>query len=227
MRPVLPPYASLPPWMRRPQVAAAWRVLDKKRDVLAAKRALDLGLALLLLPATLPVMGAAAALVLVSSPGPAVFRQRRVTAGGRCFTIYKLRTMEQTSGSSLAVAGDSRVTPVGEMLRKYRVDELPQLFNILRGEMSFVGPRPELPELVACYTPDMLPTLLLPAGVTSPASLCFRDESKVLALGDSRELYLREILPAKMAYNLQYLAQVGVGTDLRLLLRTVCLVLRG
>lgn len=227
MRPLLPPPCRLPPSMRCPQVARAWRDLWQKRDILALKRALDLMGAALLLPAALPVMGAAALAIKAGSPGPVLFCQKRVTAGGRIFTIYKLRTMETGTGGPLTAAGDSRVTAAGRFLRRTRLDELPQLWNILRGEMSFVGPRPELPRYVRQYQPWMLPTLLVPAGITGSASLCFRREEEILALGDREQLYREEILPAKMAYNCQYVRTLSLREDGRILLRTLRLMTRG
>ena len=222
---LLPAYSRLPPWMRCPEVARSWRQLDRRRDTLALKRAFDLVGAAYLIPLTLPVVGAAALAIRLTSPGPVLFRQARVTAGGRLFTIYKLRTMAMGSGTALAAAGDRRVTPVGRALRRSRLDELPQLWNVLRGEMSFVGPRPELPCYVSRYRPWMLPALLVPAGITCPASLCFRKEEEVLALGDRETLYLEEILPAKMAYNCQYVENLSVKEDIRILLRTARMVL--
>ena len=227
MRPLLPPPCRLPPPMRCPQVKAAYRSLWRRRDILALKRALDLLGAALLLPAALPVVGAAALVIKADSPGPVFFCQRRVTAGGRLFTIYKLRTMAAGSGGPLTAAGDSRVTAVGRFLRRTRLDELPQLWNVLRGEMSFVGPRPELPRYVRRYEPWMLPALLVPAGITSSASLCFRREEEVLALGDRDRLYREEILPAKMAYNCQYIRDLSLREDGRIVARTLRLMAAG
>ncbi len=220
----LPPFSSLPPSMHNATVAAYYRRLQRRRGQLAAKRTLDLAVSLPLLALSLPLMGGIALAVSLESPGGPVFRQRRVTQGGKIFTIYKFRTMRAGSGHSHRLTG--QVTRVGEFLRTTRLDELPQLVNILRGEMSLVGPRPEVESFVKHYTPEMLATLLLPAGVTSRASIVFRNEAAMLPARNRQTFYIRHILPAKMRYNLDYLENFSILEDIGLLADT-CLSAMG
>ncbi len=222
-------YETLPSAMRCSEVRRCLEDLQRRRGALRAKRIFDFCAALLLLVLTLPLTLLIAAAVGVSSGGGVLFRQRRVTAGGREFFILKFRTMRPGAQSrgGLTTRDDPRITPVGRLLRGVRLDELPQLVNILRGEMSFVGARPELPEYVAYYTPEMLTTLLLPAGLTGPASLRFKDEARLLGQGDPHEIYIRQVLPVKMAYNIEYIRNFSFFGDIRLLLETAAVIFRG
>lgn len=222
-------YEALPAYMQCHEVRRCLQQLQKRRGALLTKRAFDLVMALLLLVMTLPFSLAIAAAVGLSSPGGVLFRQARVTTGGRVFYILKFRTMRPNAQrqGGLTTNNDPRITPVGRLLRGARLDELPQLVNILKGEMSFVGARPEIPEYVAHYTPEMLTTLLLPAGLTGPASLRFKDEARLLAQGDPEEIYIHQVLPAKMAYNIEYLHNFSFWGDIKLLFQTVIAIFRG
>jgi len=191
---------------------------------------MDLLAACLLLLLLFPFMLVIGIIVGVTSPGGVFFCQERVTAYGRHFRIIKFRTMAagaESRGSQVTTEGDSRVTGVGRFLRKVRLDELPQLLNIIKGDMSIVGTRPEVPRYVAAYTPEMLATLLLPAGVTSKASIEYKDEERLLSEGsDVDRIYVEQVLPAKMKYNLAYMMEYSLGKDLRLMLQTVVAVWR-
>lgn len=215
--------------MKTDETAPYYEVLARKRRQLVCKRAFDVIFSALLLVLLCPVMLVIGIAVRATSPGEAIFRQIRVTTYGKRFQIYKFRTMAAGApeqGSQVTVRGDARVTGIGKFLRKVRLDELPQLFNILRGDMSFVGTRPEVEKYVASYEPEMYATLLMPAGVTSTASIEYKDEEKMLAGGsDVDETYVNEILPAKMKYNLQYIREFSIGKDVLILVRTVLAVL--
>jgi len=220
-------YRRLPPPLHTPQARQAWQELNRKRGQLAIKRAFDLTAALGLMVLLAPVTGGIALAIASEGDGPILFRQQRVGRYGKPFVILKFRTMAVGSGArgSLSLKGDSRVTGVGRVLREYRLDEIPQLINVLRGEMSFVGPRPEVPEFVAHYTPEMLSTLLLPVGLTSRASIRFRNEAALLTGRDSRRVYLEQILPEKMACNLEYLHRFHLMEDIKILIDTLRCVL--
>jgi lipopolysaccharide/colanic/teichoic acid biosynthesis glycosyltransferase len=163
-------------------------------------------------------------LIKLDSEGPVFFRQERVTQYGRIFKIYKFRTMVENAqqlGTQVTVAEDARITRVGKVLRRYRMDEFPQLFNILAGDMTLVGTRPEVIKYVKCYTPEMYATLLLPAGLTSRTSIAYKDEDKLLTdAKDADKTYVEEILPVKMKYNLESLRRFGVMEDATVLWNT-------
>ncbi|MEG1809577.1 MAG: sugar transferase, partial [Oscillospiraceae bacterium] len=189
------------------------------------KRIFDIAVSALLIAVLSPLLLTLAVVVKIDSRGPVFYRQLRVTQNLRDFSIYKFRSMVANAdrlGGALTLDGDKRITRAGSVLRRTRLDELPQLFNILRGEMSFVGTRPEVREYVDCYTEEMYATLLLPAGVTSRASIEFIGESELLNdLSDADFVYVSEILPRKMKYNLEYLQRVGPSEDMKILLATV------
>ena len=216
-------YEQLPQWMKDSISRQAWLELDGKRWQLSMKRLMDLMGALGLLIILVPVTGGIVLALASQGDGPILFRQTRIGRYGKPFTILKFRTMSPGSQrkGGLSVAGDQRVTPLGRVLRRYRLDELPQLVNVLRGEMSLVGPRPELPEFVQAYTPQMRSTLLLPVGMTSRASIRFRDEAKYLSVQNSQEVYLKRILPEKMAWNVDYLKNFSLIEDIKILLETL------
>ncbi len=169
-----------------------------------------------------------AILIKLDSPGPAIFRQERLGKGGKPFAIYKFRTMvpnAESIGSQLTTGNDMRITRVGRFLRNSRLDELPQLLNILNGDMSFVGTRPEVPRYVARYTKEMLATLLLPAGVTSEASIRYKDEYKLLGQSENiDDTYVNQVLPGKMNYNLRAIEEFSVINELKTMVRTVLAV---
>ena len=156
--------------------------------------------------------------------GPVFYRSMRVGMGGKLFAIYKFRSMVQgadRAGGGLTVRGDRRVTGVGRVLRAYKLDELPQLFNVVKGDMSLVGARPENPEYVAKYNPEQRAILRFRPGITSPASLEYRNEEELLAGGDTETLYLEKILPHKLSIDLAYLSRRTVRSDLMVILQTI------
>jgi lipopolysaccharide/colanic/teichoic acid biosynthesis glycosyltransferase len=190
----------------------------------------------LVLPALLllsPILLLVGLCVKLTSRGPAVFVQQRVGRRGRPFRLYKFRSMRVApAGSGDLVTGrdDPRITPVGRWLRRTKMDELPQLWNVLRGDMSVVGPRPEVPRYVASYTPQQRQVLEVRPGITDPATLAFRDEEDLLAAvpADEREAYyLREVLPRKLELNRAYLERRGVWSDLHVIARTLAALLPG
>jgi len=194
----------------------------------ALKRCLDLVVAIVLLLVLSPVLAVAAIAVKCSGSGPIFFRQVRVGRGGKPFDILKLRTMRPTRspGPLITGAGDPRVTRVGRVLRRWKVDELPQLVNVLRGEMSFVGPRPEVPRYVNMFAEQYRELLAVRPGITDIASMAFRDEETLLGRSSNPEdLYVREILPRKLALSHAYVRRRSFGLDLRLIARTVAAIL--
>ena len=197
---------------------------------MSAKRALDVALALAALLATAPLLLLVAVAVRLDSPGPALFRQVRVGRGGRPFAMLKFRSMVQGAerlGGPLTVAGDARVTRVGRVLRELKLDELPQLLNVLAGQMSLVGPRPEVPRYVALYTPAQRRVLELLPGLTDPASLAYFDEAHLLAsFADPEQAYVSRVMPHKIELNLAYAARASAPADLRVLLRTLARLVR-
>jgi lipopolysaccharide/colanic/teichoic acid biosynthesis glycosyltransferase len=173
-------------------------------------------------------------LIKVNSPGPVLFKQKRVTTYGRIFKIYKFRTMvvnAESLGSKVTTKNDARVTSIGKTLRKFRLDELPQIFNVIGGSMSFVGTRPEVQKYVDLYEDEYYATLLLPAGITSLTSIKFKDEENLLsAIVDTEkidETYVKTILPQKMEYNLQYTKEFGFLSDIKIMFKTVKEVVAG
>ena len=190
-----------------------------------AKRAFDLTSAAAGLVILSPLFAAIAVAIKLDSEGPVFFRQERIGKGGVPFQIWKFRTMvadAERRGGVLTVGDDPRITEVGRRLRRLKLDELPQLLNVIAGEMSLVGPRPEVARYVATYTPRERPVLDLLPGITDPASIEFRDEGALLAAyPDPEGAYLREFVPRKAALNLEYAARATVGSDLGLVLRTV------
>jgi lipopolysaccharide/colanic/teichoic acid biosynthesis glycosyltransferase len=193
------------------------------------KRLLDVVLSVAGLVLLSPFFLIVFCLAKLCAPGPFLYRQERVGKGGRVFCILKFRTMTvdaDRNGPLITSAGDSRVTRFGQLLRRCKVDELPQLWNVLRGEMSLVGPRPEVPVYVAGYSAVQLRVLSVLPGITDLASLCYRDEELFLGRSNSPEqLYREVVLPHKLALNLEYLQRISLGSDLALLLKTLVLVL--
>lgn len=221
---------ELPEKMQNDEVRYYYDILCKKERALKAKRFFDFSLAMVLSILLLPIMVIIAIMIKTDSKGPVFYRQVRVTAWGRKFKIYKFRTMVQNAdkiGSQITSREDVRITKVGKWIRKVRLDEIPQLFNVLAGDMSFVGTRPEVPKYVVHYDNRMLATLLMPAGITSRASIEFKDEDVLLAgEEDIDEAYIRKVLPAKMAYNLKELECFSLLRDLYTMILTVFAVLR-
>ncbi len=202
----------------------------KARMLDAAKRSMDLVLCLAALPLALPLMAAIAVWVRLDSAGPALFRQQRVGRHGRLFHIHKFRTMRVRSsqaGPLITVAGDARVTRAGRWLRRTKLDELPQLLDVIRGNMSLVGPRPEVPRYMALY-PDEARRLILSVrpGVTDRATIEFRDEERLLAAaGDPERAYVEQVMPIKQRYYLDYVARRSLAGDVGILIDTLRAVL--
>lgn len=217
-------WADLPLDMQNQAVRPYYQALIRHKGSLVAKRFLDVLCAAILLLVLSPLMLVLAFWVTLDSPGGVFFMQKRVTAYGREFTIYKFRTMvdkAEQMGPAVTQEKDSRVTKAGRFLRKLRMDEMPQLLNILKGDMSFVGTRPESPRYVAQYTDEMKATLLLPAGLTSLASVKYKDEARLLdAAKDPDKTYIEEILPQKMKLNLQTIREFSLWSDILVFLRT-------
>ena len=222
-------WEDLPQEMRTEEVRPYYDLLRKKQGSLLCKRLFDILASLVLLVLLSPVMLILALAIRLDSPGEVLFRQVRVTRYGQEFRIFKFRTMvanAQQLGTQVTVQGDMRITRVGKLLRKCRLDELPQLLNILMGQMSFVGTRPEVPRYVRQYTPQMLATLLLPAGVTSQASIRYKDEDRLLdSSADPDRTYVEQVLPGKMEYNLNSLLDFSLWQDLKTMVQTVGAVL--
>lgn len=173
----------------------------------------------------LPALAAIGLAIRLTSRGPALFRQERVGKDGKPFQILKFRTMvaqAEEQGLKITVGDDPRVTPLGSFLRRFKLDELPQIINILKGEMSFVGPRPEVPRYVALYDEDQRRVLTIRPGVTDLASIKFRRESEILGRSeDPEKTYIEEIMPQKLAINLEYVDQASLSYDLKLIAMTV------
>lgn len=222
-------WEDLPAFMQTPEVRPYWDILNKKRGQLALKRAFDVtaGTALLLL--LCPPMAVIAVMIKKDSEGPVFYRQERVTSYGRHFRIHKFRTMVSNAdkiGSAVTVGNDSRITKVGAKLRGLRLDELPQVIDVIKGDMSFVGTRPEAVKYVEKYKPEYYATLLMPAGITSEASIRYKNEDKLLSAADDvDEVYLNDVLPDKMAWNLKSLKEFSFVGDLATMIRTVAAVL--
>lgn len=195
-----------------------------------SKRAFDLVAALLGLVLLSPLLVLIALWIKCDSAGPVLFLQQRVGRGGKLFTIYKFRTMRQrpVDGPQITVGVDPRVTRAGSVLRRYKLDELPQLLNVIQGTMSLVGPRPEVPRYVACY-PEPLRKLVLSVapGITDWASIHYKDENAVLArAADPERAYIDTVLPAKLDYYARYVRERSFGMDLRIILHTLAAILR-
>ncbi|HEP1810529.1 TPA: sugar transferase [Streptococcus suis] len=208
--------------------------IETRKFELFLKYTTDKLLALILLVLLSPVIIALSIWIKLDSKGPVFYRQERVTRYGRIFRIFKFRTMISDAdkvGSLVTVGQDNRITKVGHIIRKYRLDEVPQLFNVLTGDMSFVGVRPEVQKYVDHYTDEMLATLLLPAGITSPASIAYKDEDAVLEEYCSQgyspdEAYVQKVLPEKMKYNLEYIKNFGIVSDFKVMIDTVINVIK-
>lgn len=218
-------FNKLPAEFHNDEVRRYYRILKKKQGSIVLKRAFDLFVSLILLVFLIIPIAVIAVAVKAGSKGPVMFRQERVTKYGRRFKIFKFRTMvvnAESLGTQVTTNSDPRVTGIGRMLRKYRLDELPQIFNVISGSMSFVGTRPEVPRYVDMYEDKYYATLLLPAGITSLASIMYKDEEKLLASGeDADKVYIETILPEKMKYNLDYTEHFGFGSDIKLMFKTV------
>ena len=226
---MLKKWEDLPENIRTDAVRPYYDALKKKQGSLLLKRIFDVAVSAVMLLILAPVFLILAVAIKLDSPGPVFYRQVRVTRYGKEFRIFKFRSMVSDAdkkGSLVTVGNDSRITRVGKLIRKCRLDELCQLIDIFRGTMTFVGTRPEVPKYVAAYTPEMMATLLLPAGVTSEASILYKDEAELLdAAEDVDAVYIRDVLPGKMKYNLDALKNFSFFSDIATMFRTVFAVL--
>ena len=226
---ILKKWEELPENLRTDAVRPYYDLLAQRRGSLLLKRCFDVVVSALMLLVLSPVFLVLAIAIKLDSPGPVFYRQVRVTQYGEQFRIFKFRSMVSDAdkkGSLVTVSGDSRITRVGHIIRSCRLDELCQLIDIFRGTMTFVGTRPEVPKYVAAYTPEMMATLLLPAGVTSEASILYKDEAELLdAAEDVDAVYIRDVLPGKMKYNLDALKNFSFFSDIATMFRTVFAVL--
>ena len=206
-------------------------LLARRRPQLIAKRVMDIAISAAALCVLWPVFLLIALAIVIDDPGPVFYRQVRVGRGGRPFRIFKFRTMvvdADKKGLSITVGRDSRITRVGAFLRKTKLDELAQLLNVLCGQMSFVGPRPEVPRYVELYTPYQRQVLLVRPGITDYASIAYRNENDLLAGADDPErMYIEEIMPAKIELNMRYLHEISPLSDIRLILKTIAAVVAG
>ena len=221
---------DLPDYMRNDAVRPYYESLKRKRLSLILKRGFDFAMSLFLLIFLSPVMIGLSIAIVADSKGGVFFRQERITQYGRKFRIHKFRTMvadAENIGSQVTTKNDMRVTKIGFKLRKYRLDELPQLIDILLGNMSFVGTRPETTRFVCRYTPEMYATLLLPAGVTSEASIKYKDEDKLLDVAvNVEDVYMNKVLPGQMKYNLESLQNFGFFGEILTMIKTIMAVVK-
>lgn len=216
--------------MKNEEVKKYYEIVKKRKAALIFKRIFDIVMSVFLIILFSPLLLATFIVIKLDSPGKALFLQDRVTQNGKIFKVFKFRTMVENAeslGSQVTTGEDPRITKCGRWLRKFRIDEIPQLFNILKGELSFVGVRPEVPKYVKKYTPEMFATLLLPAGVTSMTSIMYKDESKLLEGAENPDkTYVEEILPEKMKYNLEYIKNFNFWYDIKVMVKTVFAVIK-
>ena len=218
-------WEDLPAFMQCEEVREYYDILAKKKGALGLKRGFDVVIAVIMLIIFAIPMLIIAIMIKLDSPGPVFYRQERVTTYGKLFRIHKFRTMVNNAdkiGSAVTVGGDARITKVGNRLRNLRIDEIPQLIDVLSGNMSFVGTRPEATKYVKQYTNEMNATLLLPAGITSEASIRYKDEATLLDAADNVDrVYVEEVLPEKMKYNLQSIRGYSFVREIETMFRTV------
>lgn len=221
---------ELPEYMRTDEVRPYYDLLQRKKLSLFFKRVFDIIVSLIMIILCSPILLIISILIVKDSKGGVFYRQERVTQYGRVFRIFKFRTMVQNAdqiGTQVTVSNDSRITKIGSKLRNCRLDELPQLFNIFLGDMTFVGTRPESVHYVKSYTNEMYATLLLPAGVTSEASIEYKDEADLLDQADDVDsVYINAVLPEKMKYNLNSIKEFSFLKEIATMFRTVFAVLR-
>ena len=221
-------WEKLPADMQTAQVRKYYEILRKKNVSLFFKRVFDVVVSAIMLVILSPLFLILAIAIKIDSRGPVFYRQERVTQYGKRFRIFKFRSMVENAdkGSQVTVDHDLRITRVGKLIRKCRLDEISQLIDVFRGTMTFVGTRPEVPKYVERYTPEMKATLLLPAGVTSLASIYYKDEAELLdGAEDTDKVYVDKILPAKMYYNLKAIERFGFRRDIKTMFMTVFAVL--
>lgn len=226
---ILKDWETLPAELQTEAVRPYYDILKKKTASLVCKRVFDIVVSGLMLLILSPVFLLLAVAIKLDSPGPVFYRQIRVTQYGKQFRIFKFRSMVSNAdkiGAQVTTGSDSRITRMGKLIRKCRLDEISQLIDVFRGTMTFVGTRPEVPKYVDAYTKEMMATLLLPAGVTSEASILYKDEGRLLDnASDVDAVYIRDVLPEKMKINLQAIRSFGFWGDIRTMFRTVFAVL--
>lgn len=222
---ILRSWDKLPEYMRNDKVRPYYELLKKRTGSLIMKRIFDIVMSLLLLVILSPVFLVVSIWIKLDSKGPVFFRQVRVTTYGKQFRIFKFRTMcenAEKKGSLVTVGNDSRITKVGEKIRHCRLDEIPQLLNVLAGDMTFVGTRPEVVKYVNAYSDEMYATLLLPAGITSVASIQYKDEDEILSKAeDPDDAYIHEVLPDKMKYNLASIENFSFLNEIKTMANTL------
>lgn len=228
---LMKPWDQLPDAIKNAATEPYYRYLKKRKFTLLIKRAFDLFTSLFLLLLLSPLFIIIAIMIKCESEGPVFYRQQRITQYGKPFQIYKFRTMVMNAdkiGTLVTVQNDARITKIGKRIRKCRLDELPQLINVCKGEMTFVGTRPEVQKYVDAYSDEMKATLLLPAGITSKASIHYKDEDEILAKYPENidDAYINIVLSAKMKYNLEYLRHFSFCEDIRLCFLTIAAVLK-
>lgn len=226
---ILRDWEDIPQFMKYDEVKEYYDILSKKKCQLKLKRVFDIVVAYILLMLLMVPMAVIAVMIKLDSKGPVFYRQERITTYGKKFRIHKFRTMVNDAdkiGTAVTTGGDARITKVGARLRDLRLDELPQLIDVISGDMSFVGTRPEATKYVKKYTKEMRATLLLPAGITSEASIRYKDEAKLLdAADDVDKIYVEEVLPGKMRYNLMSIRKFTFVGEIMTMFRTVFAVL--
>lgn len=226
---MLKKWETLPEYMQNDEVRFYYETLQKKKVSMFLKRVMDLVGGLILLVLLAIPMIVISIMIKLDSDCPVFYRQERVTTYGKHFKIHKFRTMVSNAdkiGSTVTVGNDSRITKVGAKLRGCRLDELPQVLDLISGNMSFVGTRPEAVKYVEQYKPEYMATLLLPAGITSEASIRYKDEAELLdAASDVDKTYIEEVLPGKMKYNLDSIKNFSFFGDIATMFRTVLAVL--
>ena len=226
---ILKKWEELPEDLQSPEIKPYYDILKKKSFSLVMKRVFDVVVSFIMLALLSPFFLILAIAIKVDSKGPVFYRQKRITQYGKEFRIFKFRTMVQNAdkiGTLVTVGGDSRITKVGKLIRKCRLDEICQLIDVLRGTMTFVGTRPEVKKYVDAYTPEMKATLLLPAGVTSLASIMYKDEDELLSgAEDVDKVYIEKCLPGKMKYNLDAIKRFSFFGDIKVMFMTVFAVL--
>ena len=223
-------WEDLPRFMQCEEVKEYYDILAKKKLSLKLKRVFDIVAGAGILIVTAIPMLIISIKIATESAGGVLYRQERITRYGKKFRIHKFRTMVANAdkiGSAVTISGDSRITPTGAFLRKYRLDELPQVFDVLAGNMSFVGTRPEATKYVKKYTKEMRATLLMPAGITSEASIQYKDEAELLDAADYVDkVYVERVLPEKMKYNLESIRKFSLWRELMTMIKTVLAVIR-
>ena len=218
-------WEDLPDFMKTKEIRPYWEILNRKRGQIALKRAFDFIMSILMLIVLAIPMAIIAVWIKMDSKGSVLYRQERVTTYGRHFRIHKFRTMLSNT-TAVTVGNDSRITRVGSKLRHLRLDELPQLFDVVSGDMSFVGTRPEVVKYVERYKPEYNATLLMPAGITSEASIRYKDEDKLLNVADDvDEVYVNQVLPEKMKWNLESIRRFNFPREILTMFRTMAAVL--